>query len=293
MTLPDQRANDRVAFGPGRDLIRSKDLRARLGLLVLPSEVHPEQDAAELGVTGAFLDLVLTDPLGVPGALARSERQERALGQACPLDRAAGTRAVARARRAADDVPEVVEAPVRVLRVDLADLREPHPTLVDQEERVQPWIGNRPGRERLEDREPHHPDLRGVYHQLGVALLRVDLRRHRDSPFLASNALVPDLFRTETGRVAARVVGSPQARDDEVVRKVAIVAGSILGAFFVVRAVVELVIIDYSDPSSYANDWGGPSLAGVLLVHCGLGVLTAILFVFAWRRMRADRRNDM
>ena len=73
----------------------------------------------------------------------------------------------------------------------------------------------------------------------------------------------------------------------------AIVAGSILGAFFVVRAVVELVIIDYSDPSSYANDWGGPSLAGVLLVHCGLGVLTAILFVFAWRRMRADRRNDM
>ena len=91
MTLPDQRANDRVAFGPGRDLIRSKDLRARLGLLVLPSEVHPEQDAAELGVTGAFLDLVLTDPLGVPGALARSERQERALGQACPLDRAAGT----------------------------------------------------------------------------------------------------------------------------------------------------------------------------------------------------------
>ena len=76
-------------------------------------------------------------------------------------------------------------------------------------------------------------------------------------------------------------------------RKVAIVAGSILGAFFVVRAVVELVIIDYSDPSSYANDWGGPSLAGVLLVHCGLGVLTAILFVFAWRRMRADRRNDM
>jgi hypothetical protein len=79
---------------------------------------------------------------------------------------------------------------------------------------------------------------------------------------------------------------------DEVVRKVAIVAGLILGAFFIVRAIVELVIIDYSDPSSYANDWGGPSLAGVLLVHCGLGVIAAIAFVYGWRRMRADRRID-
>jgi len=32
--------------------------------------------------------------------------------------------------------------------------------------------------------------------------------------------------------------------------------------------VVELLIIDYSDPSSYRHDWGGPSLIGVLLVNC-------------------------
>jgi len=76
---------------------------------------------------------------------------------------------------------------------------------------------------------------------------------------------------------------------DGVVRRVAIVAGLILGAFFIVRAVVELVMIDYSDPSSYANDWGGPSLAGVLLVHCSLGVIAAIVFVVAWRRTHADR----
>jgi len=79
---------------------------------------------------------------------------------------------------------------------------------------------------------------------------------------------------------------------DGVVRRVAIVAGLILGAFFIVRAVVELVMIDYSDPSSYANDWGGPSLAGVLLVHCGLGVIAAMVFVYACRRTRADRGDD-
>jgi len=27
----------------------------------------------------------------------------------------------------------------------------------------------------------------------------------------------------------------------------------------------------------------------VLLVHCGLGVIAAIVFVYAWRRTRADR----
>lgn len=72
-----------------------------------------------------------------------------------------------------------------------------------------------------------------------------------------------------------------------VLRTLAIALGFLLGAFFIIRAVVELLTIDYSDPSSYANDWGGPSLAGVLLVHCGLGVVSAIAFVYAWRRMRS------
>jgi hypothetical protein len=67
---------------------------------------------------------------------------------------------------------------------------------------------------------------------------------------------------------------------------VAIALGVLLGVFFIVRAVVELLTIDYSDPSSYANDWGGPSLAGVLLVHCGLGLVAAIAFVYGWRRLR-------
>lgn len=76
-----------------------------------------------------------------------------------------------------------------------------------------------------------------------------------------------------------------------IVRRLAIVLGIVLGALFIVRAVVELVTLDYSDPSSYADDWGGPSLAGVLLVHCGLGVLSAIAFIYGWRRLQARRRE--
>jgi hypothetical protein len=49
-------------------------------------------------------------------------------------------------------------------------------------------------------------------------------------------------------------------------QRVVIALGLIVGFFFVVRAVVELLTIDCSDPSSYAHDWGGPSLARVVLV---------------------------
>lgn len=73
-------------------------------------------------------------------------------------------------------------------------------------------------------------------------------------------------------------------------RSLVIVIGVLLGVFFIVRAVVELVTIDYSDPSSYATDWGGPSLAGVLLVHCGLGLVSAIALVYGWRRFYAGER---
>jgi hypothetical protein len=40
-------------------------------------------------------------------------------------------------------------------------------------------------------------------------------------------------------------------------RNVFVVLGLIVGVFLIVRAIVELFVIDYSDPSSYANDWGG------------------------------------
>jgi hypothetical protein len=76
------------------------------------------------------------------------------------------------------------------------------------------------------------------------------------------------------------------------VRKVLVALGVILGIFFIVRAVIELLAIDYSDPASYADDWGGPSLAGVLVVHCGLGLIAAIwIGVFLWRRRSSRSRR--
>jgi drug/metabolite transporter superfamily protein YnfA len=60
----------------------------------------------------------------------------------------------------------------------------------------------------------------------------------------------------------------------------------VVGGFFIVRALMEPFIIDYSDPASYENDWGGPSLIGVLLVHMGPGIIAAVLLI------RALRNND-
>ena len=69
-------------------------------------------------------------------------------------------------------------------------------------------------------------------------------------------------------------------------RKIGIALALILGVFLIVRGVVELLMIDYSNPSSYAEDWGGPSLVGVLLVHVGPGILAFLLIGAYWRRSR-------
>jgi len=69
-------------------------------------------------------------------------------------------------------------------------------------------------------------------------------------------------------------------------RKIGIALALVVAVFLIVRAVVELVIIDYSNPSSYAEDWGGPSLVGVLLVHVGPGILALLMIVAYWRRSR-------
>jgi hypothetical protein len=61
----------------------------------------------------------------------------------------------------------------------------------------------------------------------------------------------------------------------------------VVGAYLVVRAIVELVTIDYGDPASYENDWGGPSLAGVLAVHCLPGIVALALMLWGVRRLRS------
>jgi hypothetical protein len=73
-------------------------------------------------------------------------------------------------------------------------------------------------------------------------------------------------------------------------RKAATVAGLALGLFFIVRAVAEPFVIDVSDPASYRDDWGGPSLIGVLLVHIGPGVMAAVVITTLLIRRSCRRR---
>ena len=76
-------------------------------------------------------------------------------------------------------------------------------------------------------------------------------------------------------------------------RKVAWAFGLVVGVYFIGRAVLEPFVIDMSDPTTYQDDWGGPSLLGVLLVHCGPGVVAAAILVPALirrRRARLSRR---
>jgi hypothetical protein len=73
------------------------------------------------------------------------------------------------------------------------------------------------------------------------------------------------------------------------VRKVFWVLGAVLGVFLIGRAIAEPFTIDLGDPATYRNDWGGPSLAGVLAVHMGPGLLALILLIVMIVRRRARR----
>jgi hypothetical protein len=70
-------------------------------------------------------------------------------------------------------------------------------------------------------------------------------------------------------------------------RKLLTVVGFALGLFLVARAVAEPFVIDMTDPGTYRADWGGPTLLGVLIVHCGPGIIAAAWMVRALKRRRA------
>jgi len=74
-------------------------------------------------------------------------------------------------------------------------------------------------------------------------------------------------------------------------RKVLAALGILAAAFFITRAIMELFAIDMGDPATYRLDWGGPSLAGVLAVHCGPGIVAAALVIYAVVRRRRARRS--
>ena len=70
---------------------------------------------------------------------------------------------------------------------------------------------------------------------------------------------------------------------------IGLAAGGVLAAFLVGRGAAEFFIVHYSDPASYRNAWGGPSLAGVFAVHSGPAVailLGAGGYLVRWHRAR-------
>jgi hypothetical protein len=76
------------------------------------------------------------------------------------------------------------------------------------------------------------------------------------------------------------------------VKRALLILGAIVAAFLIVRAIVEVLTLHYSDLSSYEHDWGGPSVIGVLLVHCLPGVIAAIAVILVIRRSRAKGAAD-
>ena len=71
-------------------------------------------------------------------------------------------------------------------------------------------------------------------------------------------------------------------------KTIGVVFAYLVGTYFVVRAIVEVVTIDYGDAASYEDDWGGPSLVGVLAVHCLPGVIALALMIWGARRLRRN-----
>jgi len=73
-----------------------------------------------------------------------------------------------------------------------------------------------------------------------------------------------------------------------VLRGVGAAVGGVLGLYLIGRGIAEFFVVNYSNPASYRNDWGGPSLVGVFAVHTGPGVLVLIgLGIWLYRRRRS------
>jgi hypothetical protein len=68
-------------------------------------------------------------------------------------------------------------------------------------------------------------------------------------------------------------------------RVIILLAVALVAIYAVGRGIAEFWTVNYSAPASYAKSWGGPSLAGVFLVHSGPGfVVLVAAAVWLYRR---------
>lgn len=90
-------------------------------------------------------------------------------------------------------------------------------------------------------------------------------------------------------RTSTSVVASPRWRRR--LPQFLAAVGGLLAAYLVVRGIVEFFVINFSRPESYREDWGGPSLAGVLAVHSGPGLAILIFAgVYLYRLRQAQKK---
>ena len=94
-----------------------------------------------------------------------------------------------------------------------------------------------------------------------------------------------------TPKRLSRSVGSRR-----LARSAGCVLGGIVALYLVGRGIAEFFTVGYSNPASYRDSWGGPSLLGVLLVHSGPGTAIVIAttgYVLGWwPRSRRMARTD-
>jgi hypothetical protein len=81
-------------------------------------------------------------------------------------------------------------------------------------------------------------------------------------------------------RPALRSYGDSN-REEQTMKRAAVIAAMVVGLYLTGRAVAEFFVLHWGDAASYRNDWGGPSLAGVLAVHCLPGLI--LPGYLAWR----------
>lgn len=69
--------------------------------------------------------------------------------------------------------------------------------------------------------------------------------------------------------------------------------GVLMGLFLIARAISWPFTVDLGDPASYSADWGGPTLVGAAAVHCGPGLVSALVLigVIIRGRLAAGRRD--
>jgi hypothetical protein len=76
----------------------------------------------------------------------------------------------------------------------------------------------------------------------------------------------------------------------KVPRIVGLVVGGIVAIYLVGRGIAEFWTIDFANPVSYEQDWGGPSLIGVLAVHSGPGLIIVVATIVWFLRRRSRKK---